>query len=251
VASSLAVGLILGVGSFSGRQLQEEGGWLALGFASPLFFSVLLNRAFLGLRRKNMELHAAMEEMAYTDPLTGIDNRRSLLEKIEARAVGDSGWFLMIDLDDFKKINDDFGHDVGDLVLRDVAGVLAHCPAAMFAGRLGGEEFGVYCAADGPSGAETCAAWLIDRVNALSHEGRRISVSVGIAWLGAAARIGQAMKQADEALYQAKQAGKNCFAFAPSSGGGHAACRDGQETQGRAREPGQAPIPGRRGRRGA
>ena len=216
--SCVLVCLILGLGSFTERQIQTEGAWIALGFASPLFFSFLLSRSFLALRRRNLELHAAVREMAYKDALTGIDNRRSLLEKLAALSPGQPGFFFMVDVDDFKKINDEFGHDAGDIVLQEVAGLLSGCPLAALVGRLGGEEFGVFCAQAEAHKAEECATHLIRRMNELRQGGRRLSISIGIARMAGGAELATAMKAADAALYQAKKSGKNCFVFAEPTG---------------------------------
>lgn len=181
ILSCILVGAILGVGSFNEELLYEETLWLAFGFISPFFFSVLLNRAFLALRLKNMELHASVEEMAFVDQLTAIGNRRSFLGKVtRGHAEGVSGYFFMIDIDDFKKINDDFGHDVGDDVLRNVASALNKCPYTDYVGRLGGEEFGAFAARGSRAEAESCARWMVSEVHSLVHSGRKLSISIGV-----------------------------------------------------------------------
>lgn len=170
------------------------------------------------LRRANVELAA----LALTDSLTGLHNRRSLMDRLGeaiAHAVrhGDGLTCLMLDLDHFKEINDFYGHHLGDNVLREVAGVVRRTVrTADTVARYGGEEFAVIC----PSTDIAAALLLAERIRLAveSHHfigaGDRlpITVSVGCAAFDPAqSGDGEVLlKRADVALYRAKRDGRNC-----------------------------------------
>jgi two-component system cell cycle response regulator len=161
-------------------------------------------------------------ELALTDPLTGLFNRRymethigTLVERSAAR--GKSLSVLMLDIDYFKSINDTFGHDAGDDVLREFAErVKSSIRGIDLACRLGGEEF-VVVMPDTDLGVATLVAERIRRRIAeerfpIGRNGKTIEVtiSVGIACrLGAQDNAPQMLKRADEALYRAKRDGRN------------------------------------------
>jgi two-component system, cell cycle response regulator len=161
-------------------------------------------------------------EMAVTDGLTGLHNRRYLethLDILFERAVsrGRPLSYLIADIDKFKLINDAFGHDGGDDVLREFANLLRRqVRGADLVSRYGGEEFVVAM----PDTDAELAAKVAERVRAAVAEktfdlpnGRKIpvTVSVGVATLqGRADSIASLAKRADTALYEAKAAGRNC-----------------------------------------
>jgi two-component system, cell cycle response regulator len=160
-------------------------------------------------------------EMAVTDGLTGLHNRRYLethLDILFERAVsrGRPLSYLITDIDRFKSINDAFGHDGGDVVLREFANLLRRqVRGADLVSRYGGEEFVVAM----PDTDAELAAKVAERVRAAVAEksfelpnGRKIpvTVSVGVATLeGRADSIASLAKRADTALYEAKAAGRN------------------------------------------
>jgi len=160
-----------------------------------------------------------MAAVAYRDELTGLANRRRLLTLARAAHAGPATalYFMMIDIDDFKRVNDCFGHDVGDQVLRHVAALIGQHAGDCPHGRLGGEEFGLMVAGSAEH-ANRLAAALVAAVRAAPLAGRGVSISVGIAAMDQAAPIEQSWKLADDALYQAKRAGKNCYRMAGSGG---------------------------------
>jgi diguanylate cyclase (GGDEF)-like protein len=170
------------------------------------------------LRLRNFEMRQQLYQHANVDVLTGLPNRRSFMRawerKLKLGAPGQSLYFMMLDVDDFKKINDAFGHDVGDLALIQIAQVLQAVDPTLEVARLGGEEFAVVGQLDAQS-AEAVAGQLVREVNLRQVEGRRLSVSVGIAQQGHQEPFTEVMRRADEALYMAKRAGKNQFRHAP------------------------------------
>ena len=167
------------------------------------------------LRLRNAELEA----MSRTDALTGLPNRRHLQEQLVgagslARRHGHTMGVVMIDVDHFKRVNDELGHASGDLVLREVAQrVASACRLEDVAGRWGGEEFLVVVG----EGSDTSGlAVLGERIRqAASNEpvvladGRDLTVTVSV---GAASNDGDVdalVREADAALYAAKNAGRD------------------------------------------
>ena len=164
-------------------------------------------------------------DQALRDPLTGIYNRRVLQDALDrellsaARDDGDVA-LTLLDIDDFKAINDVHGHDTGDEVLRRVAacGREVVRPGDTFA-RIGGEEFALLTPGAGAQEALLVAERLRLAVAALDVlPDRSVTVSAGLAAWPADARDGDALRRvADEALYRAKAAGKNRVELAGSA----------------------------------
>lgn len=160
-----------------------------------------------------------MEEHALHDPLTGLGNRRLLDRVLQSIAANPLASMAILDIDHFKRINDRFGHAVGDAVLCDLAAMLRHCLRETdTAVRLGGEEFGLLLM---PAGADV-AQTVCERVRAMIEAadwgrvaaGLHVTASLGVApWLGDLAKT---LERADKALYSAKRAGRNqiCVATA-------------------------------------
>ncbi|MFO7576601.1 MAG: GGDEF domain-containing protein [Pelovirga sp.] len=171
--------------------------------------------------RELTDANAYLEELASTDVLTGLMNRRRALEVLrhqwQKSAENNSALAcLMIDADNFKPVNDKYGHDAGDQVLCALARELSYAVRTDdFVCRLGGDEFLVICPATNRAGALHLAAQLHGRIAAL-----RIPVGDG-AWqgsisVGAAVRTStmasyeELIKAADRSVYAAKQDGRNC-----------------------------------------
>ena len=160
-------------------------------------------------------------EQANTDPLTGLANRKRIEESVaEALAGGEEGAaFLFIDVDDFKIVNDTLGHMFGDEVLRYIAEeIRRRVRATDIVGRVGGDEFIVFLRnirsveTVSRKAGEICAAFKSRYGEALPHGG--VSCSVGIAlYPKDGSRYDDLMNKADQALYAAKEEGKNRFAF--------------------------------------
>ncbi len=177
----------------------------------------------ISLALSNIALREKLRTQSLRDPLTGLYNRRYMEDALEryinlAQRTGTSISVLMIDLDNFKRLNDDHGHAKGDAVLRDVAGQLVSTlrPSDVIA-RYGGEELLVIMPKCGLEHAAAKAELLRQRVEALSAaHGAQVSASFGVATVPETATgAGDVVTMADTALYAAKQAGKNRVTTAP------------------------------------
>jgi len=173
----------------------------------------------------NRRLLAALHGMANTDARTGLANTRAfdrlLEDALSARGPDEMVAVLMLDLDHFKDFNDRYGHPSGDEALRTFAGILRSCLRdADIAARYGGEEFAVIL----PGVDETTALAVAERIRSRAESTLislapgltdRISVSIGVACvpLHAHDRV-TLLRLADEALYRAKDAGRNRVVFA-------------------------------------
>ena len=200
---------------------------VALAALALLASLVRQQRAYAQLQSVGQEMRA----MAFNDPLTGLANRRLLTDRLQQALAasgrnGQWGAVLFLDLDHFKTLNDTQGHDVGDQLLQQVARRLVGAArAGDTVARLGGDEFVVMLETLGASDAEAAlhAEVLAERVREqiarpyaiprLAH-GYHISPSIGVAlFQGGAEPVDVLLKQADMALYQAKDAGRNAIRF--------------------------------------
>jgi diguanylate cyclase (GGDEF)-like protein len=175
------------------------------------------------LRRESIEdsYHVVMTERAYLDELTGLGNRRRFHDLLEAGVMqaalhGETFSLVLIDLDDFKCINDRYGHDVGDSVLRSCAEQL-RCTTRSSGGlaRIGGEEFAAILHATDTSRAanyaDRCRKAIAEMTFPDVEHALRLSASFGVAgWRSDMADSAALVRLADERLYAAKHAGKNC-----------------------------------------
>lgn len=161
-----------------------------------------------------------LNERATHDYLTGLVNRQSFQERLEAelgrvRRYGQSTALLLMDVDHFKTVNDRFGHDAGDHVLKALSTqVRAQVRAVDTVARWGGEEFTVLLPETGRDEACDVAERIRRAVEQQEFDYRdnsfRVTVSIGVARLEAKKdRVEPAMRRADEALYQAKRSGRN------------------------------------------
>ena len=170
-----------------------------------------------------------IEALAFFDQLTGLPNRTLLLDRLKqvmtaGRRSGSHGALLFIDLDNFKTLNDTLGHDVGDLLLRQVAQRLAPCVReGDTVARLGGDEFVVILGGlstnegEAAMAAEMVAEKIIAtlrptyQLGNIAHHG---TASIGVTlFRGNLDSIDELMKQADLAMYKSKAAGRNTFCF--------------------------------------
>ena len=162
-----------------------------------------------------------LQTMAMTDPLTGLPNRRSAMSRMKD-VVAESSRYneklscIMIDIDHFKMVNDTFGHDCGDIVLKDLSRIFSsNARSYDMVSRMGGEEFLIICARSDQKESMQLAERLRDAVEhheTKTHDGRliKITISCGVAtWKPSYTNDTQLLKQADIALYRAKQNGRN------------------------------------------
>ena len=158
------------------------------------------------------ELDHALRALASRDALTGLFNRRGLREATSSLSIADSS-LLMLDLDRFKSVNDDFGHEQGDRVIALLARCAqAHLPTTAILARLGGEEFCALLPNADRATAMACAEGLrvafLRETAALGHS-RPHTVSVGVAGPSPEATLATLMERADQALYRAKRNGRD------------------------------------------
>lgn len=171
----------------------------------------------MSLALSNIALREKLRTQSLRDPLTGLYNRRYMEDALEryislAERSGAATSVVMVDLDNFKRLNDEHGHAKGDAVLRDVAGqfIGALRPSDVVA-RYGGEELMVILPNCGSEDAMAKAETLRLRVENLSEvHGVPISASFGVATIPeTSTSAAEVVPMADAALYQAKQSGKN------------------------------------------
>lgn len=166
---------------------------------------------------------------AQTDPLTGLLNRRYFLEQTqqfleEASTSQDTHALFFWDLDHFKQVNDTLGHKAGDLLLKEIANILVfNLRQSDWIGRLGGDEFVTFCPRIQETQALSLVQKLLDALRPVFAElplqSPRCGVSVGIAmYPNHGQRIETLLKNADQAMYQAKKSGKGrLFVYTPPS----------------------------------
>ena len=191
-------------------------------------FSTL--RAELSQRNRQLTLSLArIQELASHDDLTGTFNRRHFMELLQdererSHRTQQPYSVALFDLDHFKTINDRFGHPAGDAVLRDFCTLVqAHMRVTDRFARWGGEEFVLLMPVTTPVESASLAVERI-RSAVASHDWSstsalpghvRVTVSAGVATCMAAESVETLLARADAALYQAKDAGRNCFVMAP------------------------------------
>jgi diguanylate cyclase (GGDEF)-like protein len=186
-------------------------------FSNAVIIALLFFFARLKERLREVQLNAErMERLARTDPLTGVANRRRIEQLLEAEvekagAEGRRLSLITFDIDDFKQINDLFGHDAGDSVLAQVARTVeSHLRAGDHFGRWGGEEFVILA----PGMSLEMARGLADRVRTVLQDQDfdpigTLSASFGVAELQPGDSPTTLVKRADVAVYRAKTRGKN------------------------------------------
>ncbi|GAB1695093.1 diguanylate cyclase [Krasilnikovia sp. M28-CT-15] len=180
--------------------------------------------AMLRQARRRVQLeadHATADTAAQTDPLTRLANRRGFDRRMaavaaDARAVTEQMCLLLVDVDNFKQINDGFSHAVGDDVLREIGHILrTECRASDLPARFGGDEFGVFLATDLTTATRIAARM---RTVIRDHDwhktalGLRVTVSMGLAPLLPGMTGENLFATADKHLYTAKRAGRDRLA---------------------------------------
>jgi len=158
--------------------------------------------------------------LAITDSLTGVSSRRYLMERFSeeierSRKFKYNFSFLMVDIDHFKDYNDRYGHLVGDAILREVSkSIKENIRQIDLVGRYGGEEFSVILTETDKEGARLAAERIRQAIEnkhiRIYDEDLRVTISIGVSiFPDDAYEARQLIEKADQALYQAKQAGRN------------------------------------------
>jgi two-component system, cell cycle response regulator len=205
--------------------------------SGELLARVAVGRRIVELHREIQAKNQLLEELALTDPLTGLPNRRAV-ENWATRQLSGAArhgfpfWVVMADLDSFKTVNDTYGHEAGDIVLKKFGDVLrANTRTSNICGRIGGEEFVVVITHVEKPNIQI----VVDRIRhqleseAFTFGGRtlKVTASFGISGFenGETPKFDQLIREADTALYAAKRAGRNRIEFAGESGLGDARSR--------------------------
>lgn len=175
----------------------------------------------LGLALANLSLQEKLRSQALSDPLTGLFNRRFFEQKLEEHSMNSATSeqplsLLMLDLDHFKRFNDNFGHDAGDFVLKEISALLKQSVSEdEIACRLGGEELAILLPHYSMEQATEFGQTLCDAVRSmhLEHKGLslgQLGVSIGVATYPKPASDTESLvKMADNALYMAKDMGRS------------------------------------------
>ncbi len=192
-------------------------------------FLVLLNIAFFIYIRyrsqakvhdKLENTHEQLKEIARTDPLTELSNRRDIIEKIEYEQIRferNKNPFVIIigDLDFFKSINDRYGHDCGDYVLKKVAQILRTTIRKQdIVSRWGGEEFLLLLPETPLEGGKVAAEKVRKKIEnsnlKYNNDPLSITITLGVSVYDNVMEIDDCIKKADQALYRGKHKGRNC-----------------------------------------
>lgn len=175
----------------------------------------------------NIKLFEKTQRQATIDGLTGLVNHKTFYEILEkelwrSRRYGGQISLIMIDIDDFKKINDAYGHRAGDKVIREVSKRIKECIRQIdIAARYGGDEFAVILPNTSLKAATVVAERMVDVVSRCPTNWKKeeipLSISVGLGQYDANSNPEDITSRSDQALYTAKQAGKNTIRiFEPS-----------------------------------
>lgn len=190
--------------------------------ANEMLARIGVGRRIIALHRKLEDRSAELEEVASTDALTGLPNRRAIEEWANkqlrgAKRHGFPIWVVLGDLDQFKEINDTFGHEAGDTVLRTFADTLRKLTRISdMCGRLGGDEFLIVISHVSSTNIEVAINRFRELFGSLSFPFAGQSVSISATFGVAGSESGKIrdfdilVRKADEMLYEAKRAGRNC-----------------------------------------
>jgi diguanylate cyclase (GGDEF)-like protein len=228
----LGLAMLVGPALLVVQQSGADSIVLVVAAATAVLSILVLTRlaGMVGHLAKDIERRAVLEAQlsyqAFHDPLTGLANRRRFIEDVgEAIAAADGTAVLFLDLDDFKHVNDEMGHDAGDALLSAVGHrIVSAIRPGDLGCRIGGDEFAVLL----PHTSSVAEAEAVGRrlLEALAQpvpiEGRELVVpaSVGVAQLlpGETVAVDELLRQADVAMYYAKAAGKNRLATFAAEG---------------------------------
>lgn len=228
IAALTWLGYLLGAATLVGATAADltDESRLVLAFTAMLAAMYFMASEVTALRRaferRRLRLDAAMQklaDLAMRDDLTGLYNRRYIMEVLaRQKALADRGHvgftLCYCDLDHFKRVNDRFGHQRGDDVLREFGNLAGQAVRSVdFVGRFGGEEFVLVLVDADAEEARQVAERLGEHTRGLkvdpNHPDYRLSVSVGIAEFRPGESIEDVIQRADRALYRAKSSGRD------------------------------------------
>lgn len=184
--------------------------------------------AYTQLTRTTLKLEAnekRIREMMLTDALTGIANRRHLEQKLadelkRMHRYKNQLAVVMTDIDNFKRINDKYGHPIGDQVIQTYANIIQEqIRDSDFAARVGGEEYLILLPNNDEAGATAQAERIREALANYKFDDIRgkVTASFGVICVEAHESASELLNRVDKALYQSKQSGKNCVSFLPFS----------------------------------
>lgn len=183
-------------------------------------------KARLRVAIRSVQMQQDLSRLALTDALTGIANRRAILDQLRREIAsrnrtGRALTVVMLDIDHFKRVNDTYGHGVGDQVIKETANLMvSHLRANDRVGRLGGEEFGIILPDTTAENAMLTLERLGRKQAALAFHSEtgetfHATISIGVAEHQRAEDADAVLSRADAALYEAKETGRNRVCLAP------------------------------------
>ncbi|MPS98993.1 MULTISPECIES: diguanylate cyclase [unclassified Pseudomonas] len=200
---------------FYGTNIDLDDLEAAMLLSYAVFLSGLVIYSYLRIRQAklhNFYMSKVLLDQAYIDVLTDIPNRRSFMAKAQRQlqSAKPGQYLAMIDIDNFKKVNDLYGHDIGDEVLKRVATHIKSSMGPFEYARLGGEEFAIFFQGLDEHGAEQQVDKLCQRVRE-DLGAHPVTISIGLAQVMDGDTLTRALIKADQALYEAKHTGKDRF----------------------------------------
>ncbi|OGU13894.1 MAG: hypothetical protein A2076_13285 [Geobacteraceae bacterium GWC2_53_11] len=184
----------------------------------------ILDKEKNSLKTQLGEMDRSLDLATRIDPMTGLANRRDIMEKMErelsrSERHGRTFSVMLVDLDNFKQLNEKYGYNDGDDVLVEVARVLMSCVRNEdVCARWGGEEFLFLLTETNIEGATTLARKILESISMTEFKANRpginITASIGVCEYQAGQSLYECVSKADQALRKAKQAGKNRFVIA-------------------------------------
>jgi len=225
--AGLMAGLVIPIACVVLSALWDVDGFAYLAFLIPLFFAVfgfvigLLIDKFFEQKRVLERINHSLKEESIMDELTGQYNRRHILYELEkeierARRYKHTLAGIMIDVDDFKKFNDRYGHLFGDTILKEVTNIFDHCVRTIdVLGRYGGDEFIILLPEANPDTAKVVAERikkaLGEHTILYKKKPLKVTVSMGVHYFEDLTNVDKKdfIEKIDQALYLAKTSGKN------------------------------------------
>jgi diguanylate cyclase (GGDEF)-like protein/PAS domain S-box-containing protein len=213
------------ISAFETRRMRKDGSLIDVSLTlSPVFDPEGELLGIAGIARDVTErrrFEEQLTDLANHDPLTGLFNRRRFAEELELRVAltpryGGGGSVLMLDLDNFKYVNDAFGHGAGDELLHGVANLLVRVLRSTdVVARLGGDEFAILIPESDPDEARAVAEHTLEKIrgHVAQIDGRplRITTSIGVApFADIELTAAEILDAVDQAMYRAKDAGRDC-----------------------------------------